>query len=286
MKHITPPPQLYISYKDVWKNGYRVFNHCLMWRAHPREEPKLSTKELRKLMKEKKAWMARNLYDFDCACTTNFWEIICDRQQQISDLPSKSRNLVRRCLRDCEVRKVTNLELLEADGYTVYRSSFTRYNNVVTGPKDRASFEAILRQSSHLDIYAVFRKEDNRCIAYAYNVIDGDVVKYSSMKAIPEFLNKHYPFYGMIFVMTNDYLSAGYRYVTDGFRTITEHSNIQPFLEHKLNFRKAYCRVNIIYAKWLEVGIRILYPFRKFVRHKKVKVLLNLESINREKFKR
>ena len=43
------------------------------------------------------------------------------------------------------------------------------------------------------------------------------------------------------------------KYVCDGSRTITEHSNIQEFLMHNFKFRKAYCRLSFVNArKWVE----------------------------------
>ncbi len=227
--------------------------------------------------------MIRNLYDFDCDEKTNFWEIIQDKVYEISDLPSKVRNMIRRCLKDCEVKHITNIELLEADGYRVYANSYQRYHDVISIPVCREEYEKQLKHDSHLDIYGVFRKEDNRLIAYAWNVFNKDIVQYSAMKGDPEFLNKHYPFYGLIFTMTHDYLTRGdISYVVDGFRSITEHSNIQPFLEKKFLFRKAYCRMQLRYKPWLNLIIKCCYPFRRIIKIKKAKVLFNLEEISRE----
>ena len=71
-------------------------------------------------------------------------------------------------------------------------------NGITTLSKIRflERYEQKLKSDSHLDIYDVFRKEDNLCIAYAWNIIDHDVVEYSALKAIPQYLNKHYPYNG------------------------------------------------------------------------------------------
>lgn len=252
-----------------------------MWNSYPRSEKRLDAETIKHLMHEKKAWMLRNLYDFDCNCPTNFWEIICDTPFEISDLNSKVRNQVRRCLKECEIRHITNLELIDANGYDVYLSSYDRYHDVIKPPVSREIYESKLRRDSHLDIYGVFRKADNKCIAYAWNVIDNDIVKYSAMKAIPQYLNI-YPFYGLIYIMTQDYLNNGALYVTDGFRSFTGHSNIQPFLEHKFKFRKAFCRMKLKYIWWLEICIFILYPFKTIIKNGKIKALLNMEAIRRE----
>lgn len=266
---------------DIEKR-YSIGNHCLMWNGYPRKEIRLDDTTVKALMRKKGAWICRNLYDFDCSDSTNFWEIICDKPFEIEDLPSKVRNQVRRCVKDCEIRHLTNIELINADGYNVYLLSYERYHDIIKNPVTREVYESKLKRDSHLDIYGVFRKEDNLCIAYAWNVIDHDVVKYSALKAIPQYLNKHYPFYGLLYVMTRDYLNNGYTYVTDGFRSLTGHSNIQPFLEQKFRFRKAYCKINITYVWWLKLFINLVFPFKSLITNSKLSVLLNMEQIRRE----
>jgi hypothetical protein len=74
---------------------------------------------------------------------------------------------------------------------------------------------------------------------------------------------------------------CGLGYVNDGGRSITEHSNIQPFLMQKFNFRKAYCRISIVYKPWLAVMVKVLFPFRKWVPVASVRSLLNQEEMTR-----
>ena len=104
---------------------------------------------------------------------------------------------------------------------------------------------------------------------------------YSVMKARPDELSR-YPYYGLIYTMNEYYLKeCGLGYVNDGGRSITEHSNIQPFLMQKFNFRKAYCRISIVYKPWLAVMVKVLFPFRKWVPVASVRSLLNQEEMTR-----
>ena len=64
------------------------------------------------------------------------------------------------------------------------------------------------------------------------------------------------------------------KYVNDGTRSITNHSNIQPFLIGKFKFRKAYCRFDITIKWWLRLAVCILYPFHKMIHLPKVKAIL------------
>ena len=81
--------------------------------------------------------------------------------------------------------------------------------------------------------------------------------------------------------MNEHYLvDRGLNYVLDGARSITEHSNIQPFLEEKFKFRKAYCRLQIVYKPLFGFIVKCLYPFRKYMPNK-VKAILYMEAMKR-----
>lgn len=227
--------------------------------------------------------MIRNLYDYDCSIPTNFWEVICDKQYKIEELPSKTRNQIRRCLRDCKISKLTARELIVNDGYRVYQEAFKRYRNVVAQPSDREEWENEILKKDDCEFWGVFENSTDILIAWAMNSVKKNVVNYNTLKAIPEMMNKHYPYFGLLFEMNRYYLEVcGYQYVSDGWRTVTEHSNIQPFLEKNFLFRKAYCKLNIKYKTWLGLIIYGLYPFKKFIPSLAIKNLLNLEQINRE----
>lgn len=82
--------------------------------------------------------------------------------------------------------------------------------------------------------------------------------------------------------MNRYYLNErGVKYVCDGARSITEHSNIQPFLIDKFHFRKAYCQLEIVYKWYVGIIVVMLYPFRKLIKHPGVTALLNLEAMAR-----
>lgn len=229
--------------------------------------------------------MLENIYDWDCGKETNFWELICDTYYPIESLPSKTRNQVRRSLRDCEIRIITVNKLLESDGYNVYKKSFERYRDVTVQIASREQWEtAITAQSTIYEFWGVSQKDTGLLIAYGMNSVQGQGVNYNTLKAIPEFMNKHYPYFGLLFEMNRYYLSEkGYKYVSDGFRSITGHSNIQPFLEKNFLFRKAFCRMDIYYKPWLKALIAIAYPLRHMIPVRSLKNLLNLEAIRRGK---
>lgn len=223
--------------------GYSSYKHCLVWDGMPAAEPQLSPKQAKQLLQRSKAWMLRNCYDWDCGQETNFWEVICDTLNNIEDYPSRVRTYIRKALKECTYRIITAEELIRFNGYDVYSKSFTRYSNVAAGPAEFDKWEKSILDADY-EIWGAFSNEDNSLIGFSLNNLLGNSVSYSTLKAIPQFLNSKRTFYGLFYSMNQYYLSQNkFEYVTDGWRSVTEHSNIQPFLEQKFLFRKAYCRL-------------------------------------------
>lgn len=262
--------------------GYREYKHCLVWKGMSSSEMHLSNGQVDVLLDNSNAWMLRNIYDWDCGRETNFWEIINDCPRRLEELPSKTRNQVRRCLKDCVVKRISKDTLICDDGYNVYAKSFERYKNVESKPDDRITWESKTRKSNGYEYWGVYEKESGTLIAWAMNSLKGDSVNYNTLKAIPEMMNKHYPYFGLLFEMNKYYLEeVGVKYVTDGFRSVSGHSNIQPFLEKNFLFRKAYCNMDIHYRPWLKFLITILFPFRNHIPNLAVQNVLRFEAINR-----
>lgn len=266
------------------RGGYSEYKKCLIWDGETRLERELTAEQRRYLLKSSSAWMIRNIYDWDYGRPTNFWELINDTPRKIEELPSKTRNQIRRCFRDCEIRRLENSELVESDGYTVFAEAFKRYKDVSVNIARREDWERSILENDTSEFWGVFTREDSRLIAFAINTVKDKSVGYNTLKAIPSMMNKHYPYFGLLFEMNRHYLEERrFNYVSDGFRSVTEHSNIQPFLEKNFLFRKAYCRMNLQYALWLGLIVKLLYPFRNLIPIKKIRHILNFEEIARGK---
>ena len=94
--------------------------------------------------------------------------------------------------------------------------------------------------------------------------------------------NATYPYYGLYFTMNQHYLQTShFKYVSDGSRSITEHSQIHDFLIQNFKFRKAYCQLAVHYKWWVKIAVKMLYPFRKIITFPRVKAILNMEAMQR-----
>lgn len=138
-------------------------------------------------------------------------------------------------------------------------------------------------QGANKEFWGVYAKDGGQVVAVAVNTLVGGSCYYNSLKALPEAMhNSTYPYYGLLYEMNRYYLQeCGLHCVCDGARSITEHSNIQPFLIDKFHFRKAYCRLRITYKWWFDVVVRLLYPLRNIINHPKIKAVLSMEAMAR-----
>lgn len=261
------PPQNYKYYKGAW-----IFAH------DPHLESKLSDKEVAGLL-SKGGLMVRNVYDFDCKKETSFWYVIKDSFGGMEELSSKMRNQVKKCFKTMRVEKIT-ADYLMSNGYDVYVSATDSYKVKAVAPT-KEEFENRIKSSSENEYWGVIDIETNKLVAFSMNKVTGDSCEYHTMKAIPKY-QKLYAYYGLIYEMNRYYLEeCKVKYVNDGARSITNHSNIQPFLIEKFKFRKAYCHLSINYKWWLGMAVGMLYPFRKLIPLRQVKALLDMEAMAR-----
>lgn len=133
--------------------------------------------------------------------------------------------------------------------------------------------------NSKCECWLGFDRETGRPASFAINKLFPDYCDYSSMGISPDFPNNTYPMYGLIYEMNRYYLEdRKVPFVCDGARSITEHSNIQPFLEEKFKFRKAYCDFQLFYKPWLGVAVKTLFPFRRWINNSKIVAILRQEA--------
>lgn len=60
--------------------------------------------------------------------------------------------------------------------------------------------------SKSVSFWGAFEKTTDKLVAYAEVLIQSNSAKYTALKAIPEYMNKTYPFYGLLFEMNKYYI--------------------------------------------------------------------------------
>ena len=229
----------------------------------------------------------RNIYNFDCGYETSFWYVIKDSFGGMDELSSKMRNQVKKCFKTMRVEKIS-AERLKENGYDVFVEACKSYQ-VKAAPPTKEEFEERINHAMENEYWGVTDIANHRLVAFCMNAVTDVCCEYRTMKAIPKY-QKLYAYYGLIYEMNRYYLEERkLRYVNDGARSITEHSNIQPFLIEKFRFRKAYCYIHLSYNRWLNVIVKCVYPLRRLLGCfecgtyiRQVNSLLKLEEIARE----
>ena len=255
---------------------YKLYKHAWIYDGSIAKELKLNKEQVNELLSHG-GWMVRNIYDFDCQSQTNFWFVLKDTFGGMEELSTKTRNQVRKGLANYTVRRVTKDEMMQF-GYSIFTAAAASYKIHLDTPSLSSYNRRIQEADSAIEFWGAFNS-NNQMVAFSINHVIDTFCDYQTMKAIPEDM-KNYAYYALIYVMNQYYLEERkLDFVNDGARSITEHSNIQPFLESKFNFRKAYCHLKIYYKWWLGIIIWGLYPFRHFIPNNAVQAILNMHGM-------
>lgn len=259
---------------------YRLYKGAWIFAADPHKERKLSKEGVGALF-SRGGLIIRNAYNFDCGKETPFYYVIKDSFAGMEELSSKMRNQVKKCFKTMRVEKISSEELKE-NGYPVFVEASESYK-VKAVPPTREQFFARIDNAVENEYWGCYEMETNKLVAFSMNCVTDESCEYRTMKAIPAY-QKLYAYYGLIYEMNRYYLEEReLKYVNDGARSITEHSNIQPFLIEKFKFRKAYCELQIFYKPLIGVAVKILFPFRKLIKNQKIEAVLRQEAWARGK---
>ena len=258
--------QQYFIYRMTWCFG-----------GAPHQETKLLEDEWKYLLK-KGGLLVRNTFDFDQPLTSHFWYIIKDQFNGFEGVSSKCRNKVRKATKNYSYRIIENNTLKEK-GFSIYKEVMLSYgNNNVTKNDFLAYFD-----TENTECWGCFLNDKQTMVGFAINCLWEKACGYEFMAFLPEYKhNSTYPYYGLVYAMNEYYLGQKQlKYVSDGSRSITEHSQIQDFLIQNFKFRKAYCQLAVHYKWWVKIAVKMLYPFKKIITFPRVKAILNMEAMQR-----
>lgn len=258
------------------ESDYEIYRHAWRYALAPDKESQLADYQYKILLKQG-GWMVRNTFDFDCREETDFWYLIKDSFGGMDEHSQNERKKLRHALRSFDFQLVDK-ELVRQKGYPIIKATYVDYN-ISDRDMDEEIFNEYLDNcKGHHDFWGAFDVETQELVGFCEVRVWDEACEYGLIGFDPKYKhNATYPYYGFFYKMNEYYLdNQKFRYVADGARSITEHSNIQPFLEKNFNFRKAYCKLKIRYKWWFGIVVRMLLPFRKIIRNRNVKAVLNM----------
>ena len=277
--------------------GWRYYNHAAVPSTEPHVIPDTQPIEDGSIWKmDGSPLLARWTTDFDCGYETNWWYVIKDNAFDISLLKAKRRYEINKGNKNFLVKEITPHEWAE-EIYNVAVAAYKTYPKSYRPNVDHERFVASVSEWSFYKVYGAFSLLDESLCGYACLTKPcktGSYINFTVMKAIPELekLGLNAAIVYKILTDHNDFLNAG-GYINDGARSIYHETAFQDYLEKYFGFRKAYCRLNILYKRNIKFIINILYPFRRVLRCLKgiavvgkVEAMLRMEEINRAQKKK
>lgn len=217
--------------------------------------------------------------DFDQCDNQDYYHVIKDGDFSMEMLPSKTRNMIRRCLKTCSVQIVDCERVVSGGGYDVYLSETRRYekNGFAQKPKTKEQWANGMAEAATkgYDIWSV--ELEGKTICYSMCRKQEKHVNMVTWKCDYENYNHFYPSYGLVYKMVEYYLSQeDIKYVDDGGRSLTEHSAVQDFLISKFGFRKAYTKLNAVFRWWIYLPLMIISPFEEKIKNNQLRSLVRL----------
>ena len=154
--------------------------------------------------------------DFDKTDNPYYYHVIKDGGCAIETLPPKTRNQIRRCLKNCEIKLVDYQYIINVGGYEVYASEYRRYerNGHASIAKPEQQWAEGMKEAARRgqEFWAVIN--DNKVIAYSICWRKEAHIDLVTWKVDYENYNQLYPSYGLVYTMCDYYLSQeGIRYV-------------------------------------------------------------------------
>jgi len=254
----------------------------------PHEPPRFSLQDIKGLLKLSKLSFIRWSSGFRNS-STEWWWIVSDRPIRLETLTGNTRSKVKRGMKRCKVKIITT-DWLSENGYECYRSAFRRYKNVK--PSDKNLFQQDIRSKkgySCFKFWGVFFKE--KLIGYTECIIINNTIATSTIKYHPDYL-KYYSAYTLMYSILDYYLNQKkYNSISNGTRSIAHDTQMQEFLIKKFNFKKKFCKINVVYsplfgflvktAYWLKSIINILNQLIPNIIFQKIVILIKQEEIRR-----
>ena len=244
-------------------NGWKYYNHAVIPDTPPHITPDTKPIEDGSIWKMKeKPLLARWETDFDCGYETNWWYVIKNKPFVLEEISSKERKSIRQALRKCYVKKIQPSEYVE-QLYNCYLAAASKYENLGTVQTKEQFYFAC--EKGLTDYWGGFDAETGMLIGYM-TVYDRETfAEIATAKFNPSYFGKQVSD-ALYYYILDYYLNeCGKDYICSGSRNINHKTNTQEYKIRRFRYRKAYCKLHIVYNPRIRWIIKILYVFRKIL---------------------
>lgn len=268
--------------------GWRYYNHVAMPTTPPHISPNLEPIESGEIWNLDGApYLARYTTDFDCEQATNWWYVIRRAPYNVDAMPADKRKHIRQAVKKCEVYRIDPKDYLD-ELWEVHNAAFSRYVNAKNS-ETKEQFQKSLASRNDRTFWGGFDRTNGKMVGYMSCGEYEDHVNIYVSKYHPQYLNLRVSD-ALHHAVLEYYLNQREKsYICKGERTILHITNSQEYAIVNFGFQKAYCQLHIKYSKKIERVVKLVYPFRKAIKHmripiaQKVSAILLMEEIVRMK---
>lgn len=250
-------------------DGWKYYNHAAIPTTAPHENPSTLSIEDGSIWKIEGATplLARWTTDFDCGRETNWWYVIKDTPFDINTLKAKRRYEINKGVKNFSVAEIVPTDYSK-DLYSVQVAAYSAYPQKYRPSVDKAAFiDSIAQWPDSYTCLGAFHRETNELCGYTLLAKDQSRhISFNVLRADPthEKNGVNAALVDGVLKYCAPFLNDGW-YVCDGARSINHETAFQDYLEKYFDFRKAYCKLHIVYNPKLKWAIRCIYPLRKFL---------------------
>lgn len=247
--------------------GWSYYKHGMIPNTWPHEDVNLTP------IKDGTIWnvhgggtplFARWTSEWDCEEETQFYYCIKDDGFNLSSLKAKRRYEINKGNKNFETRIIDPKRYVN-EIYAVYLESLKGYSFSVT-PETRDAFQHhadSVWSTAECIFFGVFDRETGELCGYSDVYERGLYLPISSLKTRVD-CEKRGVNFALVSGIVEWYLAlerAG-SYLCDGARNIFHQTCFQEFLIKYFGFRKAYCKLNVVYRPIAGVMVKALFPVR------------------------
>ena len=249
--------------------GWKYYNHSLIPSTAPHEMVNMQPIKDGSIWK-KCVWggwpiLARWTTEFDCREKTQFWYTIIDTPFDISELKSDYRRRIRIGLKNFKCKIISSKEYAQ-DMAEITLKDWATYP---------AKYRPHTRKIDLIKMYCNLKETvwgafdiNNQLSAFQVIEDNGSYYSMGQGKSNPEtqklqvnaaLIASYLDFYAQD-------ISNG-KYISNGTRNIFHETNFNEDLCKKYGFRKAFCKLNVVYRFPFNIMVYCLYPCRKLIKN-------------------
>lgn len=273
-------------------DGWKYYNHAAMPTAAPHEKINMSPINNGSIWKIGGALLARWTTDFDCGYETNWWYVIKDDPFDVSKLKSKRRYVINQGIKNFEVKIINPIDY-KKQLYEIQVAAFSVYPPKYRPHVDEKTFNQSIDNWNNAVVFGAFFRETGELCGYSLINEHADWAGFSVQKTNPAF-EKYQINAALVYGILEKYNSklGNNFYICDGEKNILHETAFQEYLEKYFSFRKAFCKLNLVYRKPIGVAVAVLMPFRRILNRldgilpiQKISAVLQMDSICKQYIK-